>query len=51
MPKVELTPWGEKNLSVPLVEKVDKYFKNPDNEKRFREWYELTYGKPVPQGV
>ena len=55
MPKIQLNPWQIDNLSKPLVDKlltqVQDFYKNPDNEKRFREWYERAYGKPVPQGV
>ncbi len=52
MPKFELSPWQIDNLSKPLVDKLftqmQEFYKNPDNEKRFREWYIATYGKPVP---
>ena len=49
--KVELSKNQIKNLAIPLVDKVEEFYKNPENEQRFREWYEATYGKPVPQGV
>lgn len=51
MDKFELSKSQIKNLANPLVDKVVEFYKNPENEKRFREWYEATYGKPVPQGV
>lgn len=54
MPEVELTDWQIKNLSIPLVDRfaeIEEFYKNPENEQRFRKWYEATYGKPVPQGV
>lgn len=55
MPEVELTDWQIKNLAIPLVDKVaaevEAFYKIPENEQRFRKWYEATYGKPVPQGV
>ena len=55
MPKIELSSWQTDNLSKPLVDKLftqmQEFYKNPDNEKRFRDWYRATYGKPVPQGV
>lgn len=55
MPEVELSQWQIKNLAVPLLDKVatevQEFFKVPENEQRFRKWYEQTYGKPVPQGV
>lgn len=54
MNQVELTPAQIKNLAIPLVglmNKVQEFYNDPENEKRFREWYEATYGKPVPKGV
>lgn len=51
MNQVELTPAQIKNLAIPLVDKVQEFYNDPENEQRFREWYEATYGKPVPQGV
>lgn len=51
MNQVELSQTQIKNLAIPLVDKVQEFYKDPENEKRFREWYEATYGKPVPQGV
>ena len=49
--KVELSKSQIKNLAIPLVDKVTEFYKDPENEQRFRQWYEQTYGKPVPQGV
>lgn len=55
MAQVELSKSQIKNLAVPLLDKVveqmQEFYKNPENEQRFRIWYEATYGKPVPQGV
>ena len=51
MKQVELSQSQIKNLAIPLVDKVQEFYKNPENEQRFRKWYEETYGKPVPQGV
>lgn len=55
MPEVKLTDWQIKNLAIPLVskvaEQVQEFYAKPDNEKRFKEWYEATYDKPVPKGV
>ena len=55
MERIELSKSQIKNLAIPLVEKVaeqmQEFYKNPENEQRFREWYEATYGKPVPLGV
>lgn len=54
MPEVKLTDWQIKNLAIPLVDRVaeiEEFYKNPENEQRFRKWYEATFGKPVPQGV
>ena len=51
MERIELSRAQIKNLATPLVDKVQEFYKNPENEQRFREWYEATYGKPVPQGV
>lgn len=51
MERVELSKNQVKNLAIPLVDKVQEFYKNPENEQRFRKWYEATYGKPVPQGV
>ena len=50
MPEVKLTDWQIKNLAIPLVD-IEEFYKNPENEQRFRKWYEATFGKPVPQGV
>ena len=55
MPEVKLTDWQIRNLAIPLVskvaEQVQEFYAKPENEQRFRKWYEETYGKPVPQGV
>lgn len=54
MPEVKLTDWQIKNLAIPLVDRfseIEEFYKNPENEQRFRKWYEATFGKPVPQGV
>lgn len=55
MPENNLSPWQIKNLALPIVDKIttaiQEFYNQPDNEKRFREWYEATYGKPVPKGV
>ena len=54
MPEVKLTDWQIKNLAIPLVDRfaeIEEFYKNPENEHRFRKWYEATFGKPVPQGV
>lgn len=54
MPKVKLTEWQIQNLAIPLVERfaeIEEFYKNPENEQRFRKWYEAFFGKPVPQGV
>jgi hypothetical protein len=51
MCQVELTQAQIENLAIPLVEKVQEFFKNPENEQQFKKWYEATYGKPVPKGV
>ena len=51
MDQVEFSQTQIKNLAIPLVDKVQEFYKDPENEQRFRKWYEATYGKPVPQGV
>ena len=28
-----------------LVEKVEKFFEDEENEKKYQEWYERKYGK------
>lgn len=51
MTKIELSKSQIKNLATPLVDKVTEFYKNPDNEEKFKIWYEATYGKPVPKGA
>lgn len=51
MDRIELSQTQIKNLAIPLVDKVLEFYQDPENEQRFREWYEATYGKPVPKGV
>ena len=54
MNRVELSQTQIKNLAIPLVDRfaeIEEFYKNPENEQRFRKWYEATFGKPVPQGV
>ena len=29
-----------------LMDKVEEYFQNEENEKKYQEWYERKYGKP-----
>lgn len=52
---IELSKSQIKNLATPLVDKVlenvEEFYRDSENEKRFRTWYEATYGKPVPKGV
>ena len=51
MDRVELSQTQIKNLAIPLVDKVQEFYKDPKNEQRFEEWYKATYGKPAPKGV
>lgn len=51
MAKIELSKSQIKNLATPLVDKVTEFYKNPENEEKFKIWYEATYGKPVPKGA
>ncbi len=55
MPENNLSSWQIKNLALPIKDKITTvihdFYKQPDNEKRFREWYESTYGRPLPKGV
>ena len=51
MERIELSQTQIKNLAIPLVDKVQEFYQNPENEQRFKEWYEATYGKPVPLGA
>ena len=51
MNRVELSQTQIKNLAIPLVDKVLEFYKDPENEQRFEEWYKATYGEPVPKGV
>ena len=50
--QVELTPAQITNLAKPLVEMVQtlrEFYKNPKNEKAYREWYFQKYGHEPPK--
>lgn len=51
MEQIKLTKLQLETLARPLVDKVIEFYNNPENERRFREWYEATHGTPVPDGV
>ena len=46
MPENNLSPWQIKNLALPIVDKIttaiQEFYNQPDNEKRFKEWYEAN---------
>lgn len=46
--QVKLSKEQIQSLVQPLTEKWDtivEFYKNPDNESQFREWYFLKYGR------
>lgn len=51
MGQIKLTKLQLETLARPLVDKVVEFYNDPENERRFREWHEATYGKPVSDGV
>ncbi len=47
MPLVELSPSQIANLAKPLVgmvQTIADFYKNPQNEQAYREWYIKKYG-------
>jgi len=50
--QVELTPVQITNLAKPfigMVETLKDFYKNPHNEKAYREWYFKKYGHEPPK--
>ena len=44
---INLTRHQIENLARPILgmlDEIEKYYENPENEKRFREWYKEKYG-------
>ncbi len=32
-----------------LIETVNKFYEDPENDRKFREWYEKKYGHPYKE--
>ena len=50
----QLTPQQIESLARPFVHMADaitEYYKDPENERKFQEWYLKKYGHPAPEGV
>lgn len=48
MERIELTPWQIENLARPLlgmISTIEEFYKEPQNERAYREWYFKKYGK------
>lgn len=48
MPPIELSQEQVNNLARPIVgmvEKIADFFKNPQNEQAYRDWYYKKYGQ------
>lgn len=46
--RIELSAWQIENLARPLVgmlSVMENFFKDPQNERAYREWYFKRYGK------
>ncbi len=54
MNKIELTPEQMEALARPLASMAGtilEYYKNPEHEKDFQEWYLAKYGTHAPLDV
>lgn len=36
---------------VGMVDQILEYYKDPEHERAFQEWYLKKYGHPAPEGV
>lgn len=53
MPEPMLSQWQIQNLATPIahmLDKIAKFYEDPENERKYQEWYLKKYGKPVPEG-